>query len=302
MAPTRLVVLMLALASLLAGCQDPSYRTGSIAQAKGVAADKPRWPTVVAVGDISPPRIDNQRATSNLALRLDPTRVLALGDEQYDNGELSEFRAFYDPTWGRLKGRTSPSPGNHEYNTAGAAGYFSYFGRRARPDGRSYYSFDLGTWHLISLDSNIDRDADSEQLAWLRRDLRRSDQRCVLAYWHHPRFSSGVAHGGDSSVAAFWAALHRARADVVLAGHEHNYERFALQGPGGRRNSAGIRQFVVGTGGASHYGFGTPLPTSQRRVADTFGVLRLALRPRSYVWSFITPRGRVLDRGRHACH
>jgi hypothetical protein len=260
-------------------------------------------PRVVAAGDISPERLAGQRATSNLVLRLNPTRVLALGDTQYDAGALADYRDYYAPTWGRFKGRTKPSPGNHEYKTAGASGYFAYFGRAARPAGRSYYSFDLGGWHLISLDSNIDHSAGSVQSQWLRADLRRSSQRCVLAFWHHPRFSSGAAHGDDTTVRPFWRILYRHRADLVLNGHEHNYERFAAQTPWGDARRGGVREFVVGTGGASHYGFGEPHPHSQKRISHTYGVLRLVLRPRSYLWKFINVRDEVLDSGGpRRCH
>jgi hypothetical protein len=260
-------------------------------------------PTVVAAGDISPGRIAGQQETSDLVLRLDPTRVLALGDTQYPTGALADFRDYYAPTWGRFKARTKPAPGNHEYGTAGAAGYFSYFGRAARPAGRSYYSFDLPGWHLISLDSNIDHTAGSAQVEWLRADLRRSSRRCVLAFWHHPRFSSGAAPGNDTTVLPFWRSLYRHRTDLVLNGHEHNYERFAAQTPGGVATRRGIREFVVGTGGASHYGFGDPRPNSQARVSNTYGVLRLVLRPRSYLWTFVSVRGEVLDSGGpRRCH
>lgn len=273
---------------------EPSYSFESVRRAPA--------PTIVAAGDISPARIGSQQATSDLVLRLDPTQVLALGDTQYDSGALADFRDFYAPTWGRFKGRTKPSPGNHEYRTE-ASGYFSYFGRAARPAGLSYYSFDLPGWHLISLDSNIDRSAGSPQIAWLRADLRRSSQRCVLAFWHHPRFSSGTDHGNDTTVRPFWRTLYRHRADLVLNGHEHNYERFAAQTPWGSATRGGVREFVVGTGGASHYGFGDPQPQSQKRVSNTFGVLRLVLRPSSYLWKFISVRGEVLDSGGpRRCH
>ena len=173
-------------------------------------------PTVVAAGDISPRVITTQKATSDLVLRLAPTRVLALGDEQYNSGALADFRAFYAPTWGRFKGSTLPTPGNHEYNTPGASGYFQYFGSQAGPNGRSYYSRDLGGWHLISLDSNIARTSGSPQLTWLRADLAATQKRCVLAFWHHPRFGSGADHGNNPSVTPFWTALYRAHADIVL--------------------------------------------------------------------------------------
>jgi calcineurin-like phosphoesterase family protein len=263
----------------------------------------PRTPTIVAVGDISPPVVNGQRKTSDLAVHLNPTRVLVLGDEQYPRGALRDFQRYYGPTWGRLNGRTHPVPGNHEYMTPGAAGYFKYFGARARPRGQSYYSVDLDGWHLIALDSNIGRDARSAQVAWLHRDLRATKKRCVLAFWHHPRFSSGARHGSDDSVAPFWRQLYGRRADLVLNGHEHHYERFARQTPTARASPGGIREFVVGTGGNSHYPFGAVKPNSERRIGNTYGVLVLVLHPASYEWRFVAVGGRVLDRGGpERCH
>ena len=262
-----------------------------------------RSPTVVAAGDISPAALGEQARTARLVRKLAPTRVLALGDLQYPAGSLAGFRAFYDPTWGTFKARTKPAPGNHEYETPGARGYFEYFGKAARSAGRSYYSFDLGGWHLISLNSNIAGGTGSAQAEWLRADLRRTSQRCVLAYWHHPRFSSGANHGGDTGVATFWRALYRQRADLVLSGHEHNYERFARQNPRGAADSRGIRQFIAGTGGAHQYPFAGAHRNSQVRITGRYGVLRLTLHPRSYAWRFVAVGGNVLDRGGPvACH
>jgi Calcineurin-like phosphoesterase len=257
-----------------------------------------RDPVVAAAGDIAPPgHGSGHRATSDRVLAIDPTVVLPLGDNQYPSGTLSHFRRYYGSTWGRFKTRTRPSPGNHDYETAGAAGYFAYFGKLARPAGRSYYSFDLGGWHLISLDSNIDLQAGSRQDRWLRADLAATAKRCILAYWHHPRFTSGAHQGDNRWVGPFWNALYTARADVVLSSHEHNYERFARQDPAGRATPRGIRQFVVGTGGAYLIGFAAPKPNSQVRSSSTWGVLVLTLRPRSYTWRFVSEDGQVVDRG-----
>ncbi|WP_405150997.1 metallophosphoesterase [Sphaerisporangium sp. NBC_01403] len=262
-------------------------------------------PVVVAAGDISARcKTDGcgARATSDLVLRLHPTAVLALGDLQYPAGALSDFRSYYDATWGRFKDRTKPAPGNHEYITPGAEGYFRYFGAAARPEGKSYYSFDLGEWHLVSLDSMAGHGPGSAQVAWLTADLAANRRPCVLAFWHHPRFSSGKAHGGDPSVAPFWKALYKARADVVLAGHEHNYERFAPLRPDGEPAGDGIRAFVVGSGGASHYAFGPPVPGSAFRDNTDFGVLRLVLHRGGYDWRFVDTKGEALDSGTARCH
>jgi hypothetical protein len=259
-------------------------------------------PVVVAAGDIAMAG-GHQRLTSDRVLELDPDAVLALGDNQYRNGELAEYRRFYGPTWGRFKGRTRPVPGNHEYRTPGAAGYFSYFGRSARPKGRSYYSFDLGGWHLIALNSSIDHGPGSAQERWLRADLVSTAKRCILAYWHFPRFSSGAHQGSWGSLGAFWNDLYDARADVVLSGHEHSYERFARQTPWAKASRQGIRQFVVGTGGAGLLGFAARKPNSQVRIGDAHGVLELVLHPASYEWRFVSEDGAVLDKGGPvACH
>jgi Calcineurin-like phosphoesterase len=258
--------------------------------------------TIVAAGDISVPGSGAQKETSDLVLRLDPTRVLVLGDDQYGRGSLSDFEAFYGPTWGRFKSKTDPAPGNHEYMTPDASGYFAYFGAAARPQGHSYYSFDLGGWHIVSLDSNIARGGGSAQLRWLTADLGADRQRCTLAFWHHPRFSSGTTHGDDPSVGAFWDELSRAHADVVLNGHEHNYERFAPQDPHGHPRPDGVREFVVGTGGNATYPFGRPEPTSEKRITATHGVLQMVLQSSGYQWRFVSTTGETLDAGTSACH
>jgi calcineurin-like phosphoesterase family protein len=257
-------------------------------------------PVIAGAGDIAGEG-GSQGATADQLLNLRPSGVLTLGDNAYPDGTLSQFESFYAPTWGRLKGITHPAPGNHEY-ASGADGYFDYFGAAAGPRGKGFYSYDLGEWHLISLNSNIERDGGSEQEQWLRADLASHPTRCTLAYWHHPRFSSGN-HGGDRSVQAFWDALDAAGADVVLAGHDHSYERFAPQTAAGNRDSSGVREFVVGTGGKSLRSFPNVQPNSELRNADTFGVLKLTLHPRGYEWQFVpAAAGSFNDSGSDACH
>jgi acid phosphatase type 7 len=266
-------------------------------------------PTIAAAGDIacdsSTPGATtcHQAATADLLTAGNFTAVLGLGDHQYPSGALGDFNAYYDPTWGRVKATTYPAPGNHEYQTSGAAGYFSYFGDRAGPTGRGYYSFDVGSWHLISLNSEIATAADSAQHTWLQADLAANSQRCTLAYWHKPLFSSGP-HGNTSSVKPLWDALYAAGADVVLAGHDHDYERFAPQTPSGAADTTGgIRQFVVGTGGKEHYSISSTKPNSQVHNTDTFGVLRLTLHPDSYDWRFLPEAGKTFtDAGTGSCH
>ena len=264
-----------------------------------------RPPRIAAAGDIASPGNPSraQRRTARLVGRLDPRAVLVLGDTQYDDGRYRDYLSSYDPTWGRFLGRTHPVPGNHEYHTPGARGYFRYFGRRAHPRNGGYYSFDLGAWHLIALNSKDGDRPSARQLRWLRRDLLRNRDRCELAYWHHPRFSSGVVHGSSPAMAPYWIALYAAGVDVVLNGHEHNYERFKRMRPTGTWSRSGIRQFVVGTGGKERgYRFrDRPLKTSQTRRRG-LGVLSMQLRPGGYRWRFLRPGGFVADRGRDTCH
>jgi hypothetical protein len=266
-------------------------------------------PTIAAAGDIACDSSTagattcHQAATADLLAAGNFTAVLGLGDHQYPSGALDDFNAYYDPTWGRVKAKTYPAPGNHEYQTSGAAGYFSYFGDRAGPSGRGYYSFDVGSWHLISLNSEISTAAGSAQETWLKADLAANSQGCTLAYWHKPLFSSGP-HGNNASVKPLWDALYAANADVVLAGHDHDYERFAPQTPSGSADATrGIREFVVGTGGKQHYSISSTKPNSQVHNTDTFGVLRLTLHPDGYDWKFLPEAGKTFtDSGTGSCH
>ena len=254
----------------------------------------------------------HQKYTADLLGLSTLAGVLPLGDDQYEDGVLSAFLGSYDLTWGRFKGITYPTPGNHEYNTSGAAGYFDYFNGSGVADGRAgsrsqgYYSYDIGAWHLISLNSNctvVSCAPGSAQEQWLRADLAAHPALCTLAYWHHPRFSSG-SHGDSPLVQPLWQALYDGNADIVLSGHDHLYERFAPQTPTGAADSArGIREFVVGTGGRSHYGFGTPEPNSEMRNSNTFGILKLTLHAGSYDWAFVPEAGKTFtDFGSANCH
>jgi acid phosphatase type 7 len=276
-----------------------------VAALTAAAAVTPAYadPVVVAAGDIAcrgePCR--SQRMTARLIGRIDPRAVLTLGDDQYDVGALSHFRSSYDPTWGNFFTRTFPSPGNHEYGTPDARGYFSYFGRRAHPRTRGTYAFDLGRWHLVSINSRWGSITE-QHLRWIRKDLRRDRHRCELAYWHHPRWSSGSVHGGNRAIAPLWNVLFRAGVDIVLNGHEHNYERFAPMTPSGKlAHRQGIRQFVVGTGGVGLYPIARASHGSRRRIDDRFGVLRLTLHERTATWAFMGVRGTALDRGTDHC-
>lgn len=259
-------------------------------------------PVLVGAGDISTCTGNGDEATAALLDGIDGT-VFTTGDNVYPYGASSDFLNCYDPTWGRHKARTFPSAGNHDYRTPGAAGYFNYFGAAAGDPTKGYYSYDLGAWHIIVLNSEIPVNAGSPQEQWLRADLAAHQVGCTAAYWHRPRFSSGVAHGSDHTMQPLWLALYDYGADVVLNGHEHNYERFALQAPNGQADSVrGIRQFVVGSGGASHYIFGFPIANSEVRNSDTYGVLKLTLHPTSYDWNFIPQAGKTFtDSGSASC-
>ncbi|RKT56095.1 DUF7594 domain-containing protein [Saccharothrix australiensis] len=259
-------------------------------------------PVLVGAGDIS----NSGSGDSATAALLDgiPGTVFTIGDNVYDSGTTAEFTTYYDPTWGRHKARTRPSPGNHDYNTSGATGYYGYFGAQAGPSGQGYYSYDLGNWHIVSLNSNIGMAAGSAQEQWLRNDLAASTKPCTAAYWHHPLFTSGANHAPSTATRPLFQALYDHNADVVLFGHNHQYERFAPQNPSGALDTArGIRTFVAGMGGASHYSFGTIKPNSEVRNSDTYGVLKLTLHSNSLDWQFVPEAGRSFtDSGTTACH
>ncbi|MGH8892233.1 MAG: metallophosphoesterase family protein, partial [Actinomycetes bacterium] len=251
--------------------------------------------TLVAAGDIAR-RPSDGRGTARLIASIDPDAVLALGDNAYENGSLSDYRRNYDPTWGRFKKITRPVPGNHEYRTRGAAGYLAYFDRQV--DGRSYYAWDAGHWRMYALSCGIDCGAGSRQLAWLRQDLAANADRPALAYVHEPLYTCSTRHPPTRRLSAVWSVLQRADGRIMLAGHNHAYERFAKQDATGRRSADGLRQFVVGTGGVALY----PVRSSCRnRLAaqdDTSGVLVLRLGPERFSWRFVAVSGQVLDRGR----
>ncbi|PSL53931.1 3',5'-cyclic AMP phosphodiesterase CpdA [Saccharothrix carnea] len=259
-------------------------------------------PVLVGAGDIS----NSGSGDSATAALLDsiPGTVFTTGDNVYNSGTASEFASYYEPTWGRHKARTRPSPGNHDYGTSGATGYYNYFGAQAGPSGRGYYSYDLGNWHIVSLNSNISMAAGSAQEQWLRADLAASTKPCTAAYWHHPLFTSGANHSPSTATRPLFQALYDHNADVVLFGHNHQYERFAPQNPnGGLDTTRGIRTFVAGMGGASHYGFGTIRPNSEVRNSTAYGVLKLTLHSTSFDWQFVPVAGQTFtDSGTTACH
>ncbi|WP_248962566.1 metallophosphoesterase family protein [Sphaerisporangium perillae] len=283
------------------GVEDSATGTG-----KPSAPSSSGDPVLVGAGDIANSG-SGDTATAKLLDGI-PGTVFTLGDNAYDNGSIADFRDYYAPTWGREKSRTRPVPGNHDYNTPGASGYFAYFGSAAGDPHKGYYSYDLGDWHVVALNSNCSAvggcDAGSAQERWLRADLAASGKPCTLAYWHHPRFTSGANHPPDTSVQPLVRALYDHDAEVIVTGHNHQYERFAPMDPGGRLDQArGIRHFVVGTGGAGLYGFGRILPNSQVRNNDTFGVIKFTLHSSGYTWRFVPEAGKTFtDGGTTACH
>ncbi|HEX9546506.1 MAG TPA: metallophosphoesterase, partial [Acidimicrobiales bacterium] len=259
---------------------------------------------LVGAGDIADCSGSGDEATAALLDNIAGT-VFTAGDNVYPDGTDAQFAQCYDPSWGRHKARTRPTPGNHDYHTSSAAPYYHYFGALAGDSGKGYYSYDIGAWHLISLNSNVSMSAGSAQETWLRQDLAASTKQCTIAYWHHPRFSSGTQHGSLSSAQPLWQALYDAGAEIVISGHEHNYERFAPQTPTGTADpTRGIREFVVGTGGESHYNDeGTPLPNSEVFNGTDYGVLKLTLSAGSYTWQFIPVSGGTFtDSGSGSCH
>ncbi|NUO98730.1 MAG: alkaline phosphatase [Nonomuraea sp.] len=264
--------------------------------------------TVAAAGDIAEQCTAGSSScvhpkTAALVEAMNPEFVITMGDNQYDDARLSDFRNYYDKTWGRFKARTHPVPGNHEtYDPAGSeAGYKSYFGAIAYPQGKSYYSYDRGNWHFVALDSNhFDQSA---QLTWLKSDLAATTKPCVAAYWHHPLFSSGE-HGNDPVSRPVWQALYAAGAELVLNGHDHHYERFGPQNPSAQADAAtGIVEVLGGMGGASPYQIENVQPNSQKRLSGTFGVLKLAFTANTFGWQLIGTDGSVKDSSpTYSCH
>ena len=262
---------------------------------------------LVGAGDVADCKdLSGAEATAKLLDQI-PGTVMVVGDLAYPDGSRENFNC-YNKTWGRAKSRTRPAPGNHEFRSSGATPYFDYFGPAAGDPKTGYYSYELGTWHIIVLNSECKDvggcELGSPQEKWLRADLAAHPAACTLAYWHKPLFSSGSAHGNDLTVKPLWQALYAANADVIVGGHDHDYERFAPQTPDGAGDpQRGIREFVVGTGGKNHRPFGSPKRNSEVRDAIAFGVLKLTLKVGAYDWQFIPETGKSFtDSGSGVCH
>jgi acid phosphatase type 7 len=267
---------------------------------------------LLGAGDIASCKDPEGAAATAKLIEQIPGTVFAAGDLVYEKGSAEEFKNCYDPAWGRFKDRTRPALGNHEYVDPSASGYFQYWGEQAGPRGKGYYSYELGDWHIVVLNTNCSVKelggcgAGSPQETWLKEDLRKRPTACIAAYGHHALFSSGVfqRHAVHPELKQLWEDLYAAHADLVLAGHEHSYERFAPQDPEGKADAAnGIREIVVGTGGRSHDLLGLATPNSEVREWDTYGVLKLTLSPGKYSWEFIPEEGKSFhDVGSGACH
>ena len=266
---------------------------------------------LVGAGDIASCKDpEGARATAKLIERI-PGTVFAAGDLAYERGSAAEFKNCYGATWGEFKSRTRPTLGNHEYAEPKAAAYFQYWGAQAGLPGAGYYSYDLGSWHIVALNTHCGAQGlggcghASPQEEWLRKDLAAHPDACILAYGHHALFSSGVfkSHAIHPELRELWRDLYAAHASLVLAGHEHSYERFAPQDPDGHADAAnGIREIVVGTGGRSHDPLGFALANSELRNTDTYGVLKLTLTPGHYTWEFIPEEGKTFtDSGSGEC-
>lgn len=263
---------------------------------------------LVGAGDIANCDVAGGSGAVVTARLLDriPGTVFTVGDHAYPSGTAKQFHDCYDPSWGRHKARTRPSPGNHDYQTANAKPYFDYFGASAGPERRGYYSYEIGAWHIVSLNSSIAAGRRSPQIEWLRKDLSEHRTACTLAYWHIPVFSSGP-HGREAQdtghMREVWRVLYEFGADVVVNGHDHVYERFAPQDPKGKPDpKKGIREFVVGTGGGGLYELGQVRPNSEARGARSYGVLKLTLGATDYTWEFIPGAGEPFhDSGMSPC-
>ncbi|SDM77201.1 metallophosphoesterase family protein [Allokutzneria albata] len=294
MNPSRVLPVLLALT--LVGASASPARTAESAPAE----------TVIAVaGDIADTCLASSSScvhpkTAKLVTDMNPVAVLTAGDNQYQSGTIAQYRKYYDTTWGKFKAITKPSPGNHEYNDK-ARGYKEYFGAVATPQGKTYYSHDIGNWHFVALDSNLPTGETSEQGRWLVDDLKRTTKGCIAAYWHHP-FVSGASHGDQKVAEPLWRMLYAAGADVVFVGHDHSYERFKPLNPSRQVDEAkGIRSVVIGSGGASLYPV-KPRPSTEKAYSK-HGVMKLRITDTTYAWDHLGLDGKVLDSaGPYTCH
>ncbi len=259
-------------------------------------------PVILATGDSRSGCNTGAKATAGVLSRYPSSTLVLFDGDATDTGSLSQFTDCFNATFGAYKSQFRPVPGNHEYGTSGASGYFTYFGTLAKPQGQSYYSFNVGTWHIVALNTEIDISSTSTQMTWLRNDLAANRTQCTLAYWHEPRWSSGN-HGNNTFVSSLWQVLYDNNVDLIFNGHDHDYERFAPQNPAGAADNArGMRQFVIGTAGAPPYSFATIRANSEVRMYGQYGLVQFTLHPSSYDWKWVGGTGTFADSGSTACH
>jgi acid phosphatase type 7 len=315
MSPIRVTFTAIACALAILASSVPAYASGESQGTPGEGSDglpaetEANPPVLVGAGNIATcgdtMHEETARLLDSVVAETDAT-VMALGDNAYETGSLAEFEECYEPTWGRHRDRTRPAPGNWEYATPGAAGYFEYFGDRAGDPTKGYYSYSLGDWHIVVLNTDCINAGgcgpESPQATWLRADLAQNARQCTLAYGHHPRFSSSREVPSHPELEALWTILGRAGTSVYVAAHSHHYERFAPQTSVGVASETAIRQFVVGTGGRPAHVVGTPLANSEVIADSTYGVLKLTLHPDRYAWEFLsTPTTPFTDSGEALC-
>lgn len=291
--------LLLILTVLATACSSPSGPTGGGGGGDG-GGPRGLTATVIAAGDIGMCGRPAVAQVANLVASLAGGELILAGDIAYFQGTAEQFRDCFNPSWGQFRSRWHPVPGNHEYESPGARPYFAYFGDAAGPAGRGYYSFTAGDWLVLMLDSNIPATVGSPQYEFARAELQGQRTPCTMAVWHHPVFTSGPG-GPSRAMRDMWALLETSRAEVIVNGHDHLYERFARQRSDGTEDAAnGIRQFTVGTGGADLYNFVRNAPNSEERIMR-YGVARFTLRPAQVDWEFLGLDGSVLDRGLDTC-
>ncbi|MFE9043428.1 RICIN domain-containing protein [Streptomyces sp. NPDC007818] len=284
--------------------QEPSAAAAAPAPTRTPLPGPGKTVTVAAAGDICGAACGQ---TADIVTAMDPDAVITAGDNAYEKGTVAEFQSQYEPTWGAFHSNTYPTPGNHEYSTPGGAGYFDYFESKGVPTGgrdKGYYSYDIGDWHMVALNTHVPRGAGSAQEKWLRADLAESDRPCTMAYMHYPRFSSGT-HGDNTTVKALYQALTDHKADIAVVGHDHHYERFAPAMVDGTEDAAnGLRTFVIGTGGRGLYsGRTTSAGPSEVFHNNTFGVGRFDLSATGYDFTFTPAAGRTFtDSVSGSCH
>jgi hypothetical protein len=294
------------------GVSKPQATPKSPVAATNSKKKSPGAPILIGAGDIAGcADLSGAEATAKLIAAVPSATVFAAGDLAYQHGTYEEFQKCYGPTWGRFKARTRPAPGNHEYNGSTATGYFRYWGKRAGDAGKGFYSYELGSWHIVVLNTNCDSielggcGEGSPEEIWLKQDLAAHANACTLAYGHHALFSSGIfsKHAQHPELRPLWVDLYEAHSALILAGHEHSYERFAPQDPDGHADPEhGIREIVVGTGGRSHTPLGYAKPNSEVRDDRTYGVLKLTLAPGKYSWEFVPEAGKIFrDSGEGSC-